>query len=240
MNVLVTGATSGIGRALCAAYSYRGDHVHACGRSEAKLADLASEVEITQSYCFDLTDFEAYPKMTSEFETLDLLILNAGDCEYIDDPKHFDGELFERVVKVNLISIGYCLQTWLPHLKPGGRLVLISSSAAFLPLPRAEAYGCSKAALSYLGKTLSVSLRDKQIGVSVVHPGFVKTPLTDKNTFAMPMLIDANRAAELIVEGVNKGKREINFPWLFVLFMKCFNALPMFLWSKLAVMGKIK
>lgn len=253
MRVLVTGATSGIGKALTLAYANQGDEVVACGRNSEKLRQLQLEQahlgasdtnddysikkNAISTLTFELTELKTYPQLADDFAPLDLLILNAGDCEYIDNAHHFDAQLFERVIKVNLIAIGYCLQTWLKHLKPGGRVVFISSSAAFLPLPRAEAYGCTKAALSYLAKTLSISLSEQNIEVTLVHPGFVKTQLTDRNTFAMPMIVTSEQAANIIVSGIAKGKSEINFPRLFIWIMKCLNALPLSLWRKLAVMG---
>ncbi|WP_413284287.1 SDR family NAD(P)-dependent oxidoreductase [Vibrio sp. MA40-2] len=234
MQILITGATSGIGNDLAKQYAKQGHKVTACGRSAAKLQQLCSDYPSIESLCFDLTDYQNYPQVSEDFAPLDLLILNAGDCEYIDDALNFDAEKFERVININLISVGYSLQTWLKHIKPGGRLVLVSSSAALLPLPRAEAYGASKAALTYLAKTLTTTLSGNNINVTVVHPGFVKTPLTNKNTFAMPMMISSQQAAEKIITGVAKGRSDISFPALFIFIMKCLSILPSSLWNKLA------
>ncbi|MCK6264218.1 SDR family NAD(P)-dependent oxidoreductase [Vibrio sp. ZSDE26] len=233
MKILITGATSGIGHELALRYAKEGHDVIACGRNETKLSQLQQLHSSIQPLCFDLTDYENYPEW-EEGKTLDLVIFNAGDCEYIDDLLDFDAKKFERVININLISIGYGLQTWLKHIKTGGRVALVSSSAGLLPLPRAEAYGASKAAVTYLGKTLAVRLTDMNIHVSVVHPGFVKTPLTDKNTFDMPMIITTEKAAEKITTGLAKGKAEINFPTLFVFIMKCLRFLPSSTWNRLA------
>lgn len=231
MRVLITGCTSGIGEKLAIAYDNQGHDVIACGRNEAKLSALVEKGKNIKPLCFDLTDVDNYPSIEQE---IDLLILNAGDCEYIESPLAFDAKLFERVININLISIGYCLQEWLNNLKAGGRLVLISSSAAIVPLPKAEAYGASKAALSYLANTLSITLKPHNIGVTLVQPGFVDTPLTERNTFAMPMLIDSTEAANKIITGINKGKAEINFPLVFVLIMKLFRFLPAKVWQHVA------
>lgn len=233
MKILITGATSGIGHELALRYASEGHDVIACGRNEAKLKQLQQQHSSIQPLCFDLTDYENYPTW-DQGQSLDLVIFNAGDCEYIDDPLDFDAKKFERVININLISIGYGLQTWLKHIKTGGRVALVSSSAGLLPLPRAEAYGASKAAVTYLGKTLAVRLSELNIHVSVVHPGFVKTPLTDKNTFDMPMIISTEEAAKKIMSGLAKGKSEINFPILFVLIMKCLRFLPSSTWNRLA------
>ncbi|NOH95979.1 SDR family NAD(P)-dependent oxidoreductase [Vibrio sp. 99-70-13A1] len=236
MRILITGATSGIGHSLSVSYANQGHEVIACGRSQPKLnkliEQLPSHATITP-LCFDLTDYHNYPSLENQ-EPIDLLILNAGDCEYIDDPLNFDAQMFERIINVNLISIGYALQTWLKHIQPGGRLVLVSSSASLLPLPRAEAYGASKAGLSYLGNTLSVTLAPHNINVTLVHPGFVETPLTDRNTFSMPMLISSEQATQRIIKGIEQGKADISFPRRFIFIMKCLRFLPTSLWQKLA------
>lgn len=234
MRVLITGATSGIGKELALKYAQAGNNVIACGRNEDKLNQLKQQNPSIVTLCFDLTDYDKYPTVHVDDAPLDLLILNAGDCEYIDDALNFDAKKFERVIKINLISVGYGLQTWLKQLSTGGRLVLISSSAGILPLPRAEAYGSSKAALSYLGKVLAIQLQQHNINVSIVHPGFVKTPLTDKNTFSMPMMVSTNEAASTIISGLEKGKSDISFPTTFILIMKCIRLLPSSLWNHLA------
>ncbi len=228
---MITGATSGIGKALTMTYLNQGERVIACGRDAEKLEQLTQESPNVCPLCFDLTDYLSYPTLD---EQLDLIILNAGDCIYIDNPVEFDAQAFERLIQINLISVGYSLQKWLPNLKPGGRLVLVSSSAALLPLPRAEAYGTSKAALSYLAKTLALTLPRHGIRVSLVQPGFVDTPLTKRNTFAMPMLLSSQRAAQKIVAGIAQGQAEINVPFGFVLMMKLIRMLPDFIWRKLA------
>ncbi|NAZ52656.1 SDR family NAD(P)-dependent oxidoreductase [Vibrio toranzoniae] len=239
MRIMITGSTSGIGQSLSLDYAQQGHEVIACGRNPDKLQALVDSHKTDLSHssieplCFDLTDYHNFPELDHN-KPLDLLILNAGDCEYIDDPLNFDAELFERVININLISIGYALKAWLKNIKPGGRLVLVSSSASFLPLPRAEAYGASKAALTYLGRTLSVDLAQHDIHVSIVHPGFVETPLTERNTFSMPMIISSEAATQRIVNGIAQRKSEIDFPRRFIMLMKLLRMLPTSVWQKLA------
>jgi short-subunit dehydrogenase len=131
-----------------------------------------------------------------------------------------------------VISVAYCIEAWLPKLKPNGSLVHVSSSAAFLPLPRASAYGSSKAAVSYLAKTLAVELPNHH--VCLVSPGFVKTPLTDKNDFPMPFLVDVDKASAMIKKGISKRKSHIQFPFIFMMLMHLFSILPMSVWNKIA------
>jgi NADP-dependent 3-hydroxy acid dehydrogenase YdfG len=103
---MITGATSGIGYQLAMAYAEKGHQVIACGRNQARLEELVSQSVNITSLCFDLTQYQDYPDLK---ESLDMLIFNAGDCEYIDDSLNFDAKMFERVIKINLISVAYGL-----------------------------------------------------------------------------------------------------------------------------------
>ncbi|ESP94414.1 MULTISPECIES: SDR family NAD(P)-dependent oxidoreductase [Pseudoalteromonas] len=228
-QVVITGATSGIGEALVKRYS-SSHNVIACGRNESKLAAFSQQSIKTSK--FDITSKQQVFDAANCFDNLDIVILNAGVCEYIDDANQFDSALFERVIHANLISTGYCLEAFIPKIKKDGQLVIVSSSASFLPLPRAQAYGASKAALSYLTRVMQVELQD--INVTLVHPGFVETPLTDKNDFPMPCLVSCEQAAERIYNGVLNRCDEIHFPKRFTLFLKLFSLLPFKLWSPIA------
>lgn len=234
-TLLITGTTSGIGEALAHFYANQGWQVCACGRNQEKLNSLASEFNNITPLSFDVTNKQEVEKAASQLsEKLDLVILNAGTCEYINNPMKFDSDLFERVINTNLISIGYCLEFLLPQIKPGGRIAFMSSSASYLPLPRAAAYGASKAALNYVADTLRIELQKFDISVSLICPGFVETPLTDKNQFSMPMRITSKEAAEIIASGIANRKDHIDFPRLFMLILRFLSFLPKGLWRRLA------
>ncbi|ASD69252.1 SDR family NAD(P)-dependent oxidoreductase [Pseudoalteromonas piscicida] len=230
-NVLITGATSGIGKGLAEYYAKQSHQVTACGRNTEVLGELENSVGV-KSKAFDLTNRDEIEHNFKDINELDLVILNAGGCEYIDNPNQFDGHLFERIMNINVISIGHCLDVLLPKIKAGGQICIVSSSSAFLPLPRAEAYGASKAAVSYLARTLTATLND--VDVTLVHPGFVETPLTDKNDFPMPFIVSVNEAVEYISKGIEKRSKEIHFPKRFTLFLKLLRLLPFALWLPLA------
>lgn len=233
-TVLITGASSGIGYELALAYAAQGCKVYAGGRSAERLKKLTEKDNNIIAFECDLTDKATLLAQSKNLPKLDLVILNAGDCEYINDPINFDSDLFERIIKINLISVAYCLEAFLKHINQGGQLAITSSSACFLPLPRAEAYGASKAAVTYLAKTLKIDLKKYGIDVSVIHPGFVETPLTDKNDFPMPGRISSQAATTYIMKGLAKRKLEINFPRTFTFTMKLIASLPNFVWHKLA------
>ena len=162
----------------------------------------------------------------------DTVIACGRNCEYVDDARDFDSALFERVISVNLLAMGYCLEALLPKINSGGQLVLVSSSVTYLALPRSEAYGASKAGVSYLAKSLAIDLND--VDVTLVHPGFVKTPLTNKNDFPMPMAVTAQKAADYMIKGIHKRRKEVHFPYRFTLILKALRILPLPLWLKIA------
>ncbi len=138
----------------------------------------------------------------------------------------------ERVFAPNFHGAVYCIDAALPLLRraraEGGRplLAATSSAAAYLPLPRAEAYGASKAALSHFLESLRLDLAGEGIDVSVIHPGFVRTPLTDRNDFPMPMRVEVDAAAEAILKGLDRRRLDIHFPRRFTLLVKLTGILP--------------
>ncbi len=235
-TVLITGATSGIGEALLQQYLANGYRVIACGRNKEKLTKYAQDNSNVITLAFDITDSQQIHQATSklaEIERIDILLLNAGDCRYIDDVKAFDGQLFADVIATNLQSLGYLLQCFLPKVGAGGQVVFVSSSATLLPFPRAEAYGASKAGIDYLANSLRIDLAAQNIAVTLVHPGFIKTPLTDKNDFPMPFLLSSQQAASRIYNGVKAKKSYLHFPKRLTLLMKLLALLPDAIWQKL-------
>jgi short-subunit dehydrogenase len=229
-KVLITGATSGIGESLLATYAQQHHQVIACGRNEEKLANYQRSNHSMQTLAFDVTKPEQVANAAADVDSIDMLILNAGDCAYLDDIEYFDGQLFAHIVQTNLVSLGYLLQYFLPKLSAGGQVVFISSSASLLAFPKAQAYGASKAGMDYLANSLRLDLAIKNIDVTLVHPGFIKTPLTDKNTFAMPFMITSDRAATLIYQGVSKRKHYLHFPKCLTLIIKALSLLPTTVW----------
>lgn len=152
-------------------------------------------------------------------------IFNAGNCEYIEKGE-IDSELIKRVFEANFLGLVNSLQASQVHFKPGDQVVVVGSISSEVALPRAEAYGASKAAVSYLARTLQMTLKPKQIDVTVVYPGFVKTPLTDKNTFDMPMIVSAEEASVAIRKGIEKRQAYIYFPTRFTSILRLIGLLP--------------
>lgn len=225
-QVLITGASSGIGEQLAIDYAAEGWQVFACGQSEQRLNKLEAVSENIHSFKFSVINLDDVTQAMAGLPQIpELIILNAGTCEYIEHGK-IDVDLFKRVFDVNVYGLLNCIQALQHHFGASTHLVIVGSTASYIPLPRAEAYGASKAAVAYIANTLAIDLAHLGVKVTLVSPGFVKTPLTDKNDFAMPMLVSAQYASEKIRQGIAAGKAEIHFPLKFSLILKTLALLP--------------
>ena len=231
--IWITGASSGIGKALAMDLAKLNCKVFITARSQEKLNDIVNQSSNGNVTALpgDLTDKQANVDICTailkESGRLDIAILNAGTCEYVDID-NFNSELFERLITSNFISMVYGIEACLPLLSNSDQAQLIgmSSTAAYLGLPRSEAYGATKAAIRNMFGALRVSLYDKGISTSVICPGFVATELTAQNDFDMPALISAEKASEYILDGISKKKQEIHFPRKFSLTLKLIGSLP--------------
>ncbi|SHO57278.1 SDR family NAD(P)-dependent oxidoreductase [Vibrio quintilis] len=225
-TVLITGATSGIGQQLAADYAQDGWSVVACGRNEQRLEALKESHPGIRTLRFDVTQLQEAEAAFAQLSFVpDLWILNAGDCEYIDDGQ-IDSELCRRVMNVNFFGVLHCLQAAQRYLRSGNHVAVVSSVASVVPLPRSEAYGASKAALDYFLSALQLDWHHKDIDISLISPGFVDTPLTQKNTFAMPMCISVQDASKAIRMALAKRKSRIYFPRLFTGMLRLIRLLP--------------
>lgn len=239
LTVLITGASSGIGRELASGYLQQGAKVFVLARSLDQLMQL---VERYPSTCValkvDLTNQQACENagkiISAQTAHLDIAILNAGTCEYID-VADFSITPFDKVMAINWRGTLNSLQFCLPLLRQrqGAQLVGVSSMATLLPMPRAQAYGASKAALEYLFNSLRVDLERDSIDISIVRPGFVRTPLTARNDFAMPFMVECDIAAQKIMKGIKRRKWIIAFPWPLVSLMRFIALLPLCLQTNL-------
>lgn len=232
-RILITGASSGIGQQLAHDYAADGWQVVACGRNLPKLEEALQGIDV-ELCIFDMQDKDAIHAAVDHLAPFDVVLLNAGNCEYIDDVLQFDAELFARVVSVNLLGTANCLPAVLPRINSGGRLAVVSSSVSFLPMTRSEAYGASKAGLDYLVRTMAIDLVPHNIAVSLIRPGFVDTPLTQKNDFPMPGQVTVKTASGVIRKGIAKGRSEISFPFALVTTLRLLSWLPNGLWRRLS------
>jgi short-subunit dehydrogenase len=242
-TIWLTGASSGIGEALAKRLSADGRSLIVTGRRQQPLDQLAQSGSghVTPAPC-DTTDPESLASVREVLELrrpVTMAILNAGTCEYLDVAE-FKSEIIERNITTNVIGTTRSIEAVLPALREAraqgypATLVIVGSSAWWFPFGRAEGYGASKAALAYLATSLRADLAAEGIDVVLVSPGFVKTPLTDRNDFPMPFLVSAEEAARRIVKGLEKGRNSIEFPRRFTWLIRLLGNLPQGLIDRMA------
>ena len=236
-TALVTGASSGIGREVALLLASRGARVAVSARSADSLAELCRLDERLTAYPLDVTDRAACAAVIDRIEAaqgaIDLAILNAGIWQPMG-ASHFDAEKAEQSMAVNYLGLANPLERLIPLMigRGWGHLALTSSVAGYRGLPQSAAYAPSKAAVISLAETLAPDLARKGVGMSVINPGFVDTPMTRVNRFPMPFLMQPDAAARAIVRGLERGRFEIAFPWQLVTLLKIARVLPypLFFW----------
>lgn len=219
-SILITGASSGIGAALARAYATPGTSLALTARNAARLEAVAQDCRRagadTRTACIDLLDSQRLHAWITEMDRarpLDLVIANAGVSAGTGGGGE-DLEQTQRILAVNVDAAVSTLMTAAGLMRGRGRgqLAVMSSLAGFRGFPGAPAYCASKAAVRVWGESLRGSLHGAGIGVSVICPGYVKTPMTAVNDFPMPFLMDADKAARIIRRGLRKNRARIAFP----------------------------
>ena len=229
-TVWLVGASTGIGRATAHKLHTLGAKVIVSARSQQALDAFAAEHPGATVLAMDAADaasVKAAAQSVLGTNQLDLVLYCAGYYKEMRATEFDLGQML-RHNQVNYVGALYVLSAVLPYFlaRKAGHISLVSSVAGYRGLPQGLAYGPTKAALINLAETLHVDLKDSQIGVSLICPGFVETSLTAQNKFAMPGLIKPEKAAEEILRGWAKGEFEIHFPKRFTLFMKALALLP--------------
>ncbi|MEX0695800.1 MAG: SDR family NAD(P)-dependent oxidoreductase [Rhodospirillales bacterium] len=233
-SILITGASSGIGAALALQLAGPGIAMTITGRDPDRLQAVknkaGSKGSVVDARVLDVTDLAAMSALIADIELsspLDLVIANAGISSSAGAGDR-DGETTRQVFAVNLAGV---LNTVLPsviamRVRGRGHIAIISSIAGFRGMPTAPAYSASKVAVKAWGEAIRPQLSKDGIGLSMIFPGFVESRITDSNTFPMPFLMPAQRAAQIIVDGLRRGKRTIAFPWQMIWMMRLLTALP--------------
>lgn len=231
----VTGASQGIGAAVAMRLARDGWTVAVSARNLEKLNALTNEATDLPgsivAFALDVTDPGASAETFAEIEArlgpVDLAILNAGTHQPIDGTK-LSVDPVRRLMEINFMGTVHCLAPVVEKFvaRESGRIAVVASLAGYRGLPTSSGYGASKAALINMCEALRPELEAKNVTLFCVTPGFVKTPLTDKNPFPMPFLIDVETAAERIVKGVAGRGFEITFPRRFAYIMKLLRVLP--------------
>lgn len=217
--IWVTGASHGLGRALALQLAREGNYVIASARSHIALTELALQhpgrIKIFPLDVSGQLNLEKTAKQLREItDYLDIVICAAGVCEY-EDNLHFDPSMYERMMDVNFMGVVRIFNIALPLLRKAqqrAQFVAISSLSTCLGLPRAEAYGASKAALNYFMQSLRADTVNLPLDLTLVRPGFIATNLSKNNDFAMPFLMTPDQASERIIKGITLRKFLVDFP----------------------------
>jgi len=221
--IWVTGASSGIGQSVALRLANQGNHVIASGRNRQALKDLSIKSHNITPFICDLvidTKDSISQSLAELAPRIDRIILSAGDCQYLNVEQE-DWSCIDDVMNINFHGSVRAIHAALPLLEKSenGHIVGISSMASLAPFTQAEAYGASKAALSYFLSALRIDLKNKNIDVTDIMPGFIDTPLTQKNDFSMPFLLSPNEASNRIIKAIEKRSLISVFPrrlfWLF-------------------------
>ena len=241
--IWITGASSGIGRSLAIKFAKEGWIVAASARRENLLKELHDKNKNIYSYPLDVTDIEecknVFKNIIEKFKNIEISIFGTG----IHDPKSekkFNLEKIRKIMEVNYFGTMNSINSVYDYYtnKKSGQISIISSVAGYRGLPAAGAYCSSKAALTSFIESLYFEMKRKNIRVSLVCPGFIKTPMTDQNDFPMPMIKTPEFAAEQIFNGlIKKNVFEIHFPKMFTFFLKFLRILPIKIYFSLVEKG---
>ena len=227
----ITGASSGIGKALAEKFAKENWKVAISARRENLLNDIAKTDNIS-SFPLDVTDDnkvkEVFSKILKEFNSLNLCVF----CSGAYDPKlekEINKEQIRKIMDINFFGVLNCIKSVENYFKEkkAGHISVVSSVAAYRGLPNSSGYGPSKAALTNLTESLFFDFKKHNVRISLISPGFIKTPLTDQNTFNMPFIKTPEFAAEKMYNGLTKNSAfEIHFPKELTVFLKILRILP--------------
>ena len=239
-TVMITGASSGIGRGLAVELSRRGAKCGLIARRADALAELAREIETEKGKAIalpaDVMDADslnaAATQLRKALGPIDVLIANAGVGATVDGAE-LKGSTVAGVINVNVLGAANSVEAVVPEMvKRGkGHLVVISSLAAYRGLPKSAAYCASKAAVSAFFESLRLDLTPRGIDVTIIHPGFIKTPLTAGRHAQMPFLMELDDAVLKIIGAIEKRKKSYAFPWQLASIVRAGMIMPNFMYD---------
>ena len=244
--IWITGASSGIGKALAIKFAEKGWTVAASARRESLLQELNKINQNIYSFPLDVTEIEncklVANNIIEKFGGIDICVFGTG----MHDPKsekRFNLNKIREIMEVNYFGTMNSINSIYEYFseKKNGQISIISSVAGYRGLPAAGAYCASKAALTSYAESLNFDMQMKNVKVSLISPGFIKTPMTDQNDFPMPMIKSPEFAANEIFKGLTEKKSfEIHFPKAFTYFLKFLQILPSSIYFKLVSKGMKK
>lgn len=223
----IIGASTGLGRALAEVLHREGAQLVLSARSSDRLAEICRALPNTRAVPFDVTDLDAVCQAVADVGRVDGLVYNAGTYDQIS-VADWDTEAALTISDVNYSGALRVLGETVPAFVREGRgdITLIGSLAGYHGLPNAISYGASKAALISLAETMRHDLAGTGVTVRIVNPGFIKTRLTDKNSFRMPMLMTPEDAADRVLRAMSRRRFRTDFPAPFSWVIRLIDYLP--------------
>ena len=244
--IWITGASTGIGKALALKFAKNDWIVAASARRENLLNELNEENSNIHPFPLDVTDIDqcrnVFENILQKFKNIEICVFGTG----IHDPKSekkFNLDKIRKIMEVNYFGVMNSINSIYEYYnsKESGQISIVSSVAGYRGLPAAGAYCASKSALTSFTESLHFEMKRKNVRVSLISPGFIKTPMTDQNDFPMPMIKSPEFAAEQIYNGlIKKNSFEIHFPKAFTFFMKFLRILPNSIYFRLLEKGMKK
>lgn len=242
--VLLTGASSGIGEGLAIALAKRGAVLGLLARRKELLEDLADRCRASggtaRVYAADVTDetavAEAADDLRSEFGHIDILIANAGIGGNDENTRNYGPQAVRKVVEINLLGAVNAVHAVVAHMieRGSGQIVAISSLAGFRGLPKSAAYSASKAGMTAFFESVRLDVQHKGINVTIIQPGFIKTPLTSGRANKMPFLMELDDAIPLFIKAIEERKKFAAFPWQLATVVRAGKFMPAWLYDRIA------
>ena len=241
--VMITGASSGIGRGLAVALGTRGAKLGLVARRVEQLGELVAEIESLGGKALALpADVQsensmraAADELRAQFGPIDVLIANAGIGPTRDAAK-LNADEVANVMNVNVIGASNSVAAVLPEMiaQGQGQLVAISSLAAYRGVPKSAAYCASKAAVSSFFESLRLDLEPRRVDVTIIHPGFIKTQLTAGRKTPMPFLMELDDAVHKMVRAIEKRRKRYSFPWQLATIVRAGMIMPIWMYDRIA------
>jgi short-subunit dehydrogenase len=241
--VMITGASSGIGRALAVEIGRHGAKLGLIARRAEVINEVVREVEAAGGKAMALpADVQqansisaAANKLRADLGQIDVLIANAG-IGPTRDAANFSAAEVSDVINVNVIGASNSVAAVIPEMveRGSGQLVAISSLAAYRGLPRSAAYCASKAAVSAFFESLRLDLAPRGIDVTIIHPGFIKTPLTQGRDAHMPFLMELDDAVRKMVRAIGRRRKRYSFPWQLASIVRAGMLMPIWMYDKIS------
>ena len=249
-TVFLTGASSGIGEALAIDLAKKGAILGLVARRKELLDDLVTRCEVVggtaRAFACDVTDSPALhgaaEKFREEFGYIDIMIANAGISGKGLAAKELDPDAVKQVIDINLLGAVNAIHAVLPQMleRGQGHLVAVSSLAGFRGLPRSAAYSSSKAAMTAFFESVRLDVAPQGVDVTIIQPGFIRTPLTAGREAKMPFLMYLDDAIPYFVRAIEKKKRFSAFPWQLATIVRIGRYMPAWLYDKISSRARFR